>query len=456
MTFDLDYRPKRFKDVLGNEGIKKLLLTRSRDGSLGSQSYLFGGPKGCGKTTLARIVARAIKCSDLQDGEPCGSCPSCLSIIDETNPDVEELDAASQGTVDKIRGMVKDADYGTFDGTDSRVYIVDEAQRLSKAAQDAFLKAVEARLFVVILCTTEPKKIADPIVDRLEELPVKPPSVEDMARRLSLVCDAEGIQADPSCLEGIVRMSELTPRKSLLALESLSKIGPITPETLRDYYRLGSYELVDETLRLLDSDPVAALSALDRLSSRESPTWIRDAVVSAIAGGLRVDIGSSSRFPVPTNFFKVRGRGWLSVSRELSGVDRPSLADIEAALLSDCPIIPVHAPPPIAYVNPAPAPPPAQAPPAQAPPQLSEASPPPVLPKPSPTPTPTPTPSPAVELDGVLFRRDEILTSLDDKIRASSTPQVQERPSVKVESDKSRAPISEGEFASSFRRRVRS
>ena len=96
--FDLKYRPRKFKDVLGNDGVKQLLIARIRQGTLGDQSMMLGGPKGCGKTTLARLIARSLLCSSITDGEPCGECPACVSILDETHPDVEELDAASQGT----------------------------------------------------------------------------------------------------------------------------------------------------------------------------------------------------------------------------------------------------------------------------------------------------------------------------------------------------------------------
>ncbi len=460
MPFDLDYRPRRFADVLGNEGVKKLILTRSRAGTLAGQSMMFGGPKGCGKTTLARIVARAIKCSDLRDGEPCGECASCVSILAETSPDVQELDAASQGTVDRIREMIRDADFGTFDGTDVRVYLVDEAQRLSKPAQDAFLAALESRLFIVIMCTTEPGKILGTIRDRVEEYPVHAPSQSDVEKRLRLVCDERGISAEPEALSAIVTMCVRTPRTSLLSLEAMSALGPVTMGLVGEYYRLSSYEAVVKFFSTLDADIPSALAVLDDLSYRESPTWIRDAMIDAVTGAQRVSIGSTSRYPVPSNFFHLRGREWLTMAKELGAVDRPSMADIEAIVLSGCPAVPLMSLAPLAPIVDGPScyagdherwlkrralegleeaalPAPAQP---------TTDSPPP------PPPAPAAPRSTAVEIDGIVFSKEETLTSLDRKI--VKTEPVSERTSVRVELDKSRVPQSEGEFSSAFKRRI--
>src|SRR5690606_30604207 len=120
--FDLKYRPQTFTRVLGNSGVKKLLLTRSQNKSLSDQSMMLSGPKGCGKTSLARIIARAISCTDLQDGEPCNECVNCISITSESDHNFQELDAASQGTVDRIRDMVREADYQSLNGM-KQVYI---------------------------------------------------------------------------------------------------------------------------------------------------------------------------------------------------------------------------------------------------------------------------------------------------------------------------------------------
>ena len=454
---DLKYRPRRFSEVLGNAGIRRLLLARSRDGTLGDQSMMFGGPKGCGKTTMARIVARAMLCRDLADGEPCGSCHMCLSILNDSCQSVEEMDAASQGTVDRIRAMVSESDYGTVDGSDHRVYIIDEAQRLSKAAQDALLKAVEGRFFIVILCTTEPQNIKGPIRDRMEEYPVYPPEVGELTARLSDVCASESIQFEPEALELVVRMNKRTPRSCLLSLSALHSLGPISASSVREYFRFDSYVFVDRVLSSLDSDPVSAFESLDGLSSKESPTWIRDAIVFAVASGLRSDVGARSTYPTDLHFFPVRGRAWLSLAHDLGRIDRPSIADIEAALLTDSSAfvarssVDALAPPtPVARAA---APPAARAaaPPAAPPSPPTMASDLPVSKSDLSSSVSVPSnPDKELEIEGVTFSSRENLTSLDSKVFPSSVEQPEDRGSVSVELDESRVPITEKEFVSGF------
>lgn len=457
---DLKYRPSRFADVLGNDGVKNLLLTRSRGHSLSQQSMMFGGPKGCGKTTLARIVARAMKCTNLQDGEPCNECDSCVSILNGTNQDVEELDAASQGTIDKIREIIRDSEFGSEDGSDLRIYFFDEAQRLSKPAQDALLQAVESRTFIIILCTTEPHKIVGPIRDRVEEYDIQPPSQDALVTRLKSVCEKESFQYEDEALNIIATMCSRTPRSSLLALESMSILGPITSLTVSQYYRFESYELIEKILSILDTNVKDAFDFLDKLSHRENPTWIRDMIIEAISGAFRLSVGAKSKFPVETKFFPNRGRGWLMVAQDLGSVDRPSIADIEAILLKDAQIVPISIPasqnvaPPVvtesAVILP-PAPVPAPSSPAPSSPAPQSAAPSAAPPKQPPS-KPS---SKSVEVDGVKYTSDEDLTSLDKNvIFTAPTPETIERVEVHVKLDRERIPISEAEFAASFTRRL--
>jgi len=448
---DLKYRPSRFSQVLGNEGIRKLLLKRSVDGTLGDQSMMFGGPKGCGKTSMARIVARALLCADLDGGEPCGECQTCRAVLNDVCDGVEELDAASQGTVDRVRAMVQEADYGTIDGKDRHVYIIDEAQRLSKAAQDALLKAVESRLFTVILCTTEPQNIKGPIRDRVEEYPVYPPSQEELVGYLERVCQLESVTADRDALSTIVEMTGRTPRSCLLAVDSISVLGDVTVDSVSAHFRFNSYMAVDRILGSLDSDPASAFASLDELSRRESPTWIRDSIVLAISSGLRSQIGAKSTYPVKTGFFSIRGRGWLDLARDLSRIDRPSMADVEASLLSGVPAshFPIQDPVPREVPPPPPPPPPLPEPVDELKP---EPRPEPTHPAPPAPPPPEPSPSKKeITVDGVTFSKAESLTTLDGKISSRKEDEpVGERDEIPVGLDESRAPLTEKEFVSNF------
>lgn len=439
---DLKYRPRRFKDVLGNDGVKKLLLTRAQNGSLGSQSMMFGGPKGCGKTSFARLVARALSCASLDDGEPCGECPACVDILNETHPDVEELDAASQGTVDKVRSMIKDADYETV--SSHRIYILDEAQRLSASAQDALLKAVEDRIFVIILCTTEPHKIREPIRSRVEEYPIYPPSTELVLGRMEQICKQENIRAEDSILEIIARIHKNCPRQCLISLDTLASTAqPITQETIDQYFRFSSYELVVELLASL-SNITAIFPILDKLSSKETPTWIRDTVVFAVSSAVRQNIGTKHTYPVSVDVIVPQSDALVSLARSLSSIERPLFADIEMAIL-DFVVTPTMPLPKYERAIPK------QVEQEITLPKTKEA------PKPeSPPPKPESPPPKEIEVDGVKFSSDESLTSLDNKIETIEINSDDIEDSVtSVKLDEDNVPITEKQFIDGFLDRLK-
>ena len=330
-SYDLKYRPKKFSDVIGNSNVVKLLLTRSKSGTLTKQSMMFGGPKGCGKTSLARLVARAIVCTNIIDGEPCNECNECISVLNETSDSVTEFDAASHGSVDKIRDIVNDTDYVTSSGS-KHVYIIDEAQRLTSQAQDAFLKAIEDRSLIVILCTTEPHKIKPPIRSRVEEYPVFYPKRDDMISWIKTICKNESIDILDESLDVITKMNECCPRSCVLSLERLNAIGDTSVDSVRKLFRFNSYELVDKVLYNIDSNPKEAFKYLDELVSSESPTWIRDAMVFAVASGVRIDSGAKSNYPTPIRFYQTRLKSWVNFANALSMIDKPNIHDIESSL----------------------------------------------------------------------------------------------------------------------------
>jgi DNA polymerase III subunit gamma/tau len=443
---DLKYRPRRFSSVLGNEGVVELLLKRSSAGTLTDQSMLFGGPKGTGKTTLARIVAMAIVCSNKQNGEPCGVCLDCQAVLNETSTCVEELDAASQGTVDHIREMVRDSEYEPVSGI-GNVYILDEAQRLSAASQDAMLKAVENRSIMVIMCTTEPHKIRPPIRSRAEEYPISAPSVDSMSSRLAEICDEESIQYDLNALKALSQISGNCPRICIRALETLSVSGPIDMGSIGNFFRFSSYEDVDKVLSRIDENPRSAVQVFDDLMDREGPIWVRDAMLLAISSGLRVDVGAKHNYPCRMTFFQSRLREWAELARQLGMMERPTAAGILSALIStkksyaQVPQVP-------------------QVPPSPTPPVLPST----VLSVPVPVLTPsdsTPQPSQKagsgseLEVDGVRFSMEENLTTLDSKIEARQNVNPTDELSVNVEYRSDMEPMSDREFARGFISRIK-
>ena len=439
---DLKYRPKKFHDVLGNEGILQLLLARSKAGTLTNQSMLFGGPKGTGKTTLARIVAMATVCKNKQDGEPCGSCSSCASILNETSTCVEELDAASQGTVDRIREMVHDSEYETIDGI-ANVYILDEAQRLSQASQDAMLKAIEDRSIIVIMCTTEPHKIRASIRSRVEEYPVSSPSTDTMVERLALICDNEGLEYDKNALELLSKASQNCPRICIRSIETVSILGPVNSDSMKKFLRFESYEIVNKVLSLIDDSPKTAIQAYDDLIDQEGPVWVRDAMLFAVSSGLRIDVGANHTYPCKVSFFQTRLRNWSEFARQIGMMERPTSSGILSALIATRPDFLPSGVKNVTAVN------------LNTP--MTVSSPPEAVPSPPeavPSPPETSLKNAGLEIEGIKFSSDEHLTTLDGKIEVTVKQDlVEESSGVEYRSDM--VPMSDREFVRDFINRVK-
>jgi DNA polymerase III subunit gamma/tau len=457
---DITHRPKQFRDVLGNSGVKRLLLTRAKNRTLGHQSMMFGGPKGCGKTTMARLVARALLCGALVDGEPCGECAPCVDILNEVHPDVEELDAASQGTVDKIRSMVRDVDYETI--SPYRIYILDEAQRLSAAAQDALLKAVEDRMFVVILCTTEPHKIREPIRSRVEEYPIQPPDSDEMLNRMNAICQKERIVAEEEALRVIVRMHRTCPRLCLLSLNSLASVGDVTVSATQEFFRFNSYECIVNLLAHVNTDLTKSISLLDELSTRETPSWIRDNMVYAISSAVREDIGVKSQYPVAVQSIVPLSKNLVQLANKLGALDKILLVDIEISLLDHVmPHQSVKIVEKVEVVKPTSVEPKSistskfESEPNHKPEsELPESEP--LVLEPKITESEPVKSNSSIEIDGVKFSDQEELTSLDKKIgMADRDKPKKEKIAVSVQLDEDNVPITEKQFVDGFLGKIR-
>ena len=186
-----------------------------------SHAYLFSGPRGCGKTTLARLLAKALNCERRGDGiEPCGACPSCVSITGGSNLDVIEIDGASNNGVDEVRELRSHVSLSPF-GSRYKVYIIDEVHMLSLAAFNALLKTLEEppECVVFILATTEPQKVPVTIRSRCHHIPFHRISVSDIVAQLRSICEAEDATAAPEALWEIARLSDGALRDALSILE---------------------------------------------------------------------------------------------------------------------------------------------------------------------------------------------------------------------------------------------
>ena len=271
VPFARKYRPRRFSEVVGQEVPKRILLNSVRTGRL-AHAYIFAGPRGTGKTTLARILTKAINCLRPLDGEPCLECENCISIEKGSFPDLIEIDAASNRGIDDIRAIRDAVSYTPIKGK-YKVYILDEAHMLTKEAFNALLKTLEEppprTLF--ILCTTEYEKILPTILSRCQRLLFGKLSTNEIITHLKNICEKEGITYEESALKDIAMVSDGAMRDAVSLLEQASVYGDgkVSQEIVEEFLGIPSTEKIRDFIRLLvRSDVDFALSMLDDMLQR--------------------------------------------------------------------------------------------------------------------------------------------------------------------------------------------
>ncbi len=217
------YRPQTFDDVVGQQHIERTLRNAVADGTV-AHAYLFTGPRGTGKTTTARLLAKALDCVKGPTGEPDGTCEDCLEIAEGRHPDVYELDAASRTGVDNVREEI--IGRVSFAPTRGRykVYIIDEVHMLSTAAFNALLKTLEEppSHVIFILATTHPHKVPDTIHSRCQRFDFHRISIDEIVGRLRVICDGEGFEVPDAALALIARHASGGMRDAITTLEMLA------------------------------------------------------------------------------------------------------------------------------------------------------------------------------------------------------------------------------------------
>lgn len=299
------YRPLTFDSVVGQQHIVSTLEHAITEGRL-SHAYLFCGPRGTGKTTMARILAKALLCRNAEAARaegasgcmPDGTCEECELIAEGNHPDVYELDAASRTGVDNVREeIINSVNFAPVRGK-YKIYIIDEVHMLTTAAFNALLKTLEEppAHVIFVLCTTDPQKILETILSRCQRFDFHRIGNEDIERRLSYVCEQEGFDYDDEALAIVARHAKGGMRDALSTLEQLSVFGngSVHADDARSLLGEVSDQILGEFARAIAERDVAELYGLIRAQveegndllelTRDLVAYVRDVYVACVAG----------------------------------------------------------------------------------------------------------------------------------------------------------------------------
>ena len=229
------HRPTRFEDLIGQDVVADTLRNEVRAGTL-AHAYLFAGTRGTGKTSTARILARAVNCDSPREGEPCGECRPCRELLDGTTVDVLEIDAASNRGIDEMRELRDKVKYLPA-SLRRKVYIIDEAHMLTAEAWNAFLKTLEEppEHVLFVLATTEPHKVPETVRSRVQRFDFRRVSTASIAEHLQTITDQEGSAVDADALQLLARAAQGSVRDALSYLEQALALGerPVTVAAAR-------------------------------------------------------------------------------------------------------------------------------------------------------------------------------------------------------------------------------
>ena len=332
------WRAQTFAQVVGQEAVVETLRNAVRTSRV-AHAMLFVGPRGTGKTSLARILAKAINCTNLQDGDPCDACPSCVAIREGRAMDLVEIDAASNRGIDAIRDLRERINYAPTDLA-RKVYILDEAHQITRDAWNALLKSLEEppEFVVFMFASTHPQEFPPAILSRLQRFDVRRLTTDEIEGKLRRILEADGRTATPEAVHLIARLAAGGMRDAESMLDQLlsSSADGLDEARVRDLLGLADAETVTAFVdALVATDALAGIRLLDGLEERgRDLRGFLDQVIEALRAGI-VGIEGPGTHPVTA---------LAAVARRLAAID-PSRAGVgglrlqlELALFPDGPV----------------------------------------------------------------------------------------------------------------------
>src|SRR5512137_3005800 len=301
------YRPQTFGEMSGHEHVVRTLSNALASGRL-AHAFLFTGPRGVGKTTAARLVAKAVNCEKGPTASPCGACVACVEIAEGRSVDVIEIDAASNNGVDNVRDIVEGVKYRPARDK-FKVFVVDEVHMLSTGAFNALLKTLEEPPphVVFVLATTDVHKVPETIVSRCQRFDFRRLDVKEIAGRLASVADAEEMRLSPAALALVARAAEGGMRDALSLLDRVRASCGDAPGDAEVSEAIGAVDAAAVSriaAAMLARDGAAILAEVARLHERglemrrvaeELVRWLRDVTVARLAPSVPLDLPESEQ-----------------------------------------------------------------------------------------------------------------------------------------------------------------